>query len=341
LAAAIIATMGHRAPYDWANSKFMNKLELVINSTYCESIRGSPHWAMFGREPNTRLTALTNWTGDAYYTSALGSAVVTSTDVNNIIAEHHERMQNVQHRVLLSTAVAQALTAEAWDQTHTHADFKPGQQVLLLRTAPNRLLPHFTGPYTVKRVAKDGNFVSLTHFLDPASNLASVHVSRLLPFDGSRASITELVDFQLEPGSYVIASVIEHRQHDDGTYEFHVKWHGTPVTSWLPASAVPKNVVVQSYCDAHKLVMPGPRAPARRVRVTGTTTSRPTAAAAQPRVAQVPSAALPAPVALQKMGSEPGGTLASHTAATVSRGRPSALRMHTRSARRSAIASSR
>jgi hypothetical protein len=99
------------------------------------------------------------------------------------------------------------------------------------------MLPHFTGPYRIDSMSDDGNFASVTHFLDKDTVLPPVHVSRLLHFDGSRTSRADLVDYQLEPGSYVVDGVIEHRQLADGSHEFHIRWQGTPITTWLPSRA--------------------------------------------------------------------------------------------------------
>jgi hypothetical protein len=256
LAAAIMATMGHKAPYDWANSSFMNKLERVINSTYCESLRGSPYWARFGVHPRTPLAANVDTITDTFLETQLDSRALTADDFNNILCEHHDRMQRVHERVRLSVCVAQAVTKQQWDQTHDLSSFKRGQEVLVLRPAPNRLLPHFVGPYTITELSSDGNFVALTHFLDPEYNMPNVHVSRLLPFNGQRATKAELVDFQLEPGSYVVTKVLEHRQLEDRTYEFHLQWHGTSITSWTPAHTVARVNIVNEYCTAHGLPQP-------------------------------------------------------------------------------------
>ncbi len=166
-------------------------------------------------------------------------------------------MREVQGRVLLASSLAQALTKRAWDGSRAKVDFVVGEQVLIHRTAPNRLLPHFIGPYTVTAVTADGNFVTAVHFVDKASVMGPVHVSRLLHFDGSRATPTEIISYQLEPGSFVVDSVIEHRVLGDGSYEFHLRWVGTPVTSWQTARDVKRVDKVVEYCASMGLPPPG------------------------------------------------------------------------------------
>ena len=44
--------------------------------------------------------------------------------------------------------------------------------------APNRLVPHFKGPYKVARVSEDANCVHVLHYLTPtAEPEGPVHVS--------------------------------------------------------------------------------------------------------------------------------------------------------------------
>lgn len=153
--------------------------------------------------------------------------------------------------------MAQALTKRAWDSTREKGDFAVGEHVLLHRVAPNRMLPHFTGPFVVASVTADGNFVTATHFLDKSTVHGPFHVSRLLHFDASRATPAELAEFQLEPGSYVVDGVIEHRQVADGSYEFHLRWRGTAVTSWQASRDLKQVVVVKDYCSSVGLPPPG------------------------------------------------------------------------------------
>jgi len=53
--------------------------------------------------------------------------------------------------------------------------------------APNRLVPHFTGPYKVARVSEDANCVHVLHCLTPtAEPEGTMHVS----LSGRRLSLT-------------------------------------------------------------------------------------------------------------------------------------------------------
>jgi hypothetical protein len=257
IAAAIIATLGHKAPHTWWEGRLLARLEGIINSTYCEPISGSPYWAMYGHEPRTALSAHVDWTSEAFGEEVVGLAAATFNDINEIIAQHHARISAVQGRVLIASSLAQALTKRAWDSTREKGDFAVGEHVLLHRVAPNRMLPHFTGPYVVASVSADGNFVTATHFLDKSTVHGPFHVSRLLHFDASRATPAELAEFQLEPGSYVVDGVIEHRQTADGSYEFHLRWRGTSVTSWQASRDLRQVVVVKDYCSSVGLPPPG------------------------------------------------------------------------------------
>jgi hypothetical protein len=261
LAASLMATLGHKAPRAWWTGRLLDRLEGIINSTFCEPIHGSPHWAMYGVEPRTPLYASTDWTSASYGQTVLGAAAITYSDVADIIACHHDNINAVQGRVLLSTSLAQALTKRTWDGSREKGDFKVGEHVLVHRIAPNRLLPHFIGPYIVTGVSVDGNFVSGVHFNDKDSTIGPAHVSRLLHFNASRATTEDLVDFQLEEGSYVVDSVIEHRVLGDGSLEFHLRWRGTPITSWMSSSDAKTVIKIKNYCSAHGLPTTGPKPP--------------------------------------------------------------------------------
>jgi hypothetical protein len=162
--------------------------------------------------------------------------------------------------------LTQVLTKRKWDATHTPGDFKEGEAVLVHRPAPNRLLPHFIGPYTITSVSGDGNFVHAVHYLDKESAVGPVHVSRLLRFDASRAPTVELVGHQLDAGSYVVDEVLAHRRLDDDSYEFHLRWIGTPITSWAASRDVKKVNKVKEYCV--RMQLPAPGTEPRRKRAT-------------------------------------------------------------------------
>jgi hypothetical protein len=246
----------------WWEGRLLARLEGIINSTYCEPISGSPFWAMHGFEPRTPLSAVTDWTSPDFGDSVLGLSSASFNDYNEIAAQHHAHLSAVQGRVMIATSLAQALTKRAYDSSRVKGDFNVGDQVLVHRTAPNRMLPHFAGPYTVVSVSGNGNFVTATHFVDK-SELGPVHVSRLLHFDASRATPADVVAFQLDAGSYVVDDVLEHRALADGSLEFHIRWLGTAVTSWQASQGVKQVVKVQEYCKLYGL--PDPRAALRAV----------------------------------------------------------------------------
>jgi hypothetical protein len=220
---------------------------------------------MFGREPRTTLAANLDWSSSDFCEKAFGMSAATYEDYNDVIAIHHESMNAVHNRVMLATSLAQALTKRAWDATRKEAVFKLGEHVLIHRTAPNRLLPHFTGPFTVDSVSSDMNFVTVRHYVDKEKVTGPVHVSRLLHFDASRADPTDIIDFQLEPGSFVVSEVLDHRQLADGSYEFHLAWKGTPITTWRPEKECRSLVKVKDYCATKGITISataavGPRA---------------------------------------------------------------------------------
>jgi hypothetical protein len=213
---------------------------------------------MYGREPRGRVAAATDWSSPLFGEHVLGVAGGTLNDLNEILAAHHAAINAVQQRVSIASSVAQALTKRAYDAARERGDFAVGEWVLVLVAAPNRLLPHFAGPYQVASVTADGNFVKGRHFLSPVGTAdGPFHVSRLLRFDMSRATLAEIAQFQLDVDSAIVDAVEGHRVLSDGTYEFLIRWMGYPVTSWLSSHGLRKVTKVIDYCTAHGLHAPG------------------------------------------------------------------------------------
>jgi hypothetical protein len=205
---------------------------------------------MHGRESRTALSAELDWTSHNFGELAIGVPEATYEDYNTLIAQHHENINAVQGRGTLASNLAQALTKNAWDAHAKQVNFKVGDQVLIHHVAPNKMLPHFKGPYTVESVSNDKNFITVKHYAGAEAAIGPYHISRMIKFDGSRTDAEDLIGYQLEPGSYMIDSVIEHRQLADKSYEFHHRWRGTPITSWRSGYDM-RNMV--QYCDAREL----------------------------------------------------------------------------------------
>ena len=261
IAASIIATLGHKAPSSWwQQDRFIARLEGIINSTVCEPIAGSPSWVLNGREPRTPLSAQVDWTSASFGDATVGIPTATADDLTEIIAQHHSSILAVQGRAMVAHSLAQALTKRAFDASRSKGDYKVDDHVLVLRTAPNRLLPHFIGPYVITAVSSDKNFIRGKHFIDSKILIGPVHVSRLLHFDASRATPAEVAEFHLEEGCYIVDEVVEHRLLDDGSTEFHIRWRGNPIKSWETASNVRKVKIVQDYCIDHGITLDTVRA---------------------------------------------------------------------------------
>jgi hypothetical protein len=194
-----------------------------------------------------------DWTSSTFGDDTVGIPSVNGEDITEIIAQHHSAISAGQGRAMIAHSIAQALTKRAYDASRSKADYAVNDHVLVLRTAPNRLLPHFIGPYVVTAVSADKNFVSGQNYIDKKITIGPVHVSRLLHFDASRATPADVAEFQLEEGCYIVDEVVEHRTLSDGSLEFHVRWRGNPIKSWEPTSNVKKIKIVQDYCSTHGL----------------------------------------------------------------------------------------
>ena len=253
LAEALIATLGAKAPSDWNYLKTLPKLEFLFNSTFCDGVRGSPYYVLHGHEPRTTLSAHLNWADSSSTAQLLGHPAIDAETINNLISEHHTRINHAQRRASMATCLAQALTKYAYDSARVPSTFKLADTVLIHYVAPNKMLPHFHGPWVITRILAGDNFVHVKGWIDPTVVLGPIHVSRLLPFDASRATRADVAEFLAAEGQYIIARVIEHRFEPDGTRSFHLGWRGTPVTSWLPEKGLESNQIVTKYREANGL----------------------------------------------------------------------------------------
>jgi hypothetical protein len=258
IAGAIIATLGHKAPREWFKGKTLDNLEGIINSTIVSSTGMSPYAVAHGREPRTPLARVGDWSSEAYWEGQLGMENATFNDFNEIVAAHHDAMDAAQGLAALGSSVSQALTKREWDAARKPSDYKEGEWVLVHCVAPNRLTPWFNGPYQVTSITGDGNVVRGRHYLDPPEKESGpYHVSRLVRFDFSRATPQEIAQFQLDSGSNIVDDVLGHRTLADGTNEFHIKWLGYAITSWLPSTGLVKVIKVIKYCEEKGLPAPG------------------------------------------------------------------------------------
>jgi hypothetical protein len=257
IASSIMAVLGEKAPRAWWEKGLLARLEELINSSFCESLHGSPFWAMHGFEPRTLLSANADWTSRTFGADTLELPIASFEDYMQIIVAHHSAAAAVHGRTMIATSVAQALTKRAWDAARGEGTYAVGDYVLVHRTAPNRMLPHFIGPYAVTEVSADKNFVWVQHYVDKTSTgrVGPVHVQRLVHFDASRATPADVAEFQVDVGSFIVDEVLEHRVMKDGSVEYHIRWRGNPITSWETAANVGRVVIVQEYCSSHGLAL--------------------------------------------------------------------------------------
>jgi len=268
LAEALIATLGHKAPSDWNYQKTLPKLEHIFNSTFCDGVRGSPYWVLHGREPRTFLSASLDWDAPAAAVELLGHPEMDANTINNLIGVHHSTLNAAEGRASMATCLAQAQTKFQYDGSHTHPTFAVGSAVIVQFVAPNKMLPHFRGPYVVTGVSKDKNFISVKGLIDEEVRLGPYHVSRVIPFDASRATAAEAAEFLAPEGLFIVADVKEHRVNPDGSRSYHVSWRCTPLTTWLPEQELGSNKIVQEYRERNGL-SPEVANPARMRRTRG------------------------------------------------------------------------
>lgn len=254
---SMLANLGYKLLYRITEEAVLGRMEWLLNTTVCEPIGMSPAKALLGAEPRTAFTSAVSFTEDEVGEKLFGCKAITAHDIQEVLADHHNHINAIQQLASVASNLAQAMTKRKWDSGRKKGDFKVGQYVLVYRAAPNRLRPDFIGPYIVTAVRPGGSFVSLKHFLQEDSVIPEIGVGRLIPFDATRATKADLVTYQLEAGQFVVTAIKEHRVLENGSYEFHVEWMGTDVTSWELSRNVKRVQLVQEYCQRHGLESPG------------------------------------------------------------------------------------
>ena len=270
LKVALKALLGGRAPHDWNYKDSIARLEFLLNTTYCDSIKGSPYWALTGIEPRTPLTAAT--TVCPIYVTPGGNAASIDVDLlNNCIAEHHARVNAIRVLTALSSSNTQLKRAARLTAERASPNIKEGDTVGVHQTPLNGLLPYLKGPYVVTKVDATGDYVELKGWIDASMTLGPTHVSRVRPMDLSRATPSNVAAYLATPGVAIIEAINEHRDAN-GAREFLVKWVNFSVPTWTAASNIPSdNAIFVKYCSDNGLPAVGAtslRAATRRARGT-------------------------------------------------------------------------
>jgi hypothetical protein len=139
--------------------------------------------------------------------------------------------------------------------------------VALHTAPPNKLSHRYSGPYVITALTSGGNIATIRHVYSGIDHSSAVHISRLVPFDLSRADPADVADAQLEPGSYVVAEVMDHVIDPERGLLLYLRWHGNTVTTWESAAFLTKVAVVNAYCAARGLtIVPAAQPPPSRAR---------------------------------------------------------------------------
>lgn len=112
----------------------------------------------------------------------------------------------------------------------------------------------YRGPYRVSDT--DGDFYVVREVL--ANNVLGkgvrTHVSRMLPYNTTRASDVQLHQAKLPDGYFVVKSVVDGPRPDG---RFQVAWHHTADLTWEPPSALWSCAQYAEYCATHGLELTG------------------------------------------------------------------------------------
>ena len=158
----------------------------------------------------------------------------------------------------MAVSLAQALTKSRYDSTRSDGNFSVGEWVLIYRSAPNRLMSHFIGPYKITKISDDNNFVWANHYINSeGTSYGPYHISRLMRFDFKRATPAELVEHELAEDTDLVKNIVAHRALANGTFEFLVEWVHDPIQSWMGGQGLKRVTKALDYCKLNSLPTPG------------------------------------------------------------------------------------
>ncbi len=121
-----------------------------------------------------------------------------------------------------------------------------------------KLDPRYKGPYVITSLHSDGNVAKIAGYFSGTEHDSPVHISRLVPFDTSRADSLDIADAMVEPGIYVVQDVLAHQVDSSGVLELIIRWYRNPLTTWEPAYNLRDIAQVKTYCAAQGLIINAP-----------------------------------------------------------------------------------
>ena len=138
--------------------------------------------------------------------------------------------------------------AARFNKDHKLITFKEDSYVMLKPTGKKTILtPAWTGPFKILKKTTGGSYILET--LDGSVHPTPAAPNLLKPVSG---------DFNFESPSYAIERILNHRQLEDGTYEYQVKWrdYSSKENSWEPFEHFNSLEKIQEYWKAKKLQVP-------------------------------------------------------------------------------------
>jgi hypothetical protein len=191
-----------------------------------------------------------------------------------------ESLMNLVQALRSMASVAADMHAVRYKGVHDRAlvPFNPqtgasgpqlGDWVLAVNTIKeDKMSPPFDGPYVVVDVETGPNGVPTgwCHIAEVLGGLSPgqkgypargkpkwVVVDRLWPFDHSRSTANEMMQWKLPDGWAVVTDVLAGPRDADG--QFQVKWAHREEPSWVHASEIASTVAFKAYCEERKLNM--------------------------------------------------------------------------------------
>jgi hypothetical protein len=215
------------------------KVQMFINQSPNSAIGVSPHEALYGFPPSTRMTKI--------FRPSRAAAIDMS---------HYQLMRDRLHERILTRIDASSATAKRYyDSIHPPKLFNEGDRVLVYKPPSvkgGKLHDRWQGPATIVKAVNDA--VYQVRWIGEV--LEDVHVSLMQPFNDSRTTDTDELKRLMRSGDAVVEAIVNHRFVAGSDYIFEVKWHGidSSFNSWKQASDVSHLQVFKTYCADNEIV---------------------------------------------------------------------------------------
>ena len=195
----MLASMVHRFPDRWR--EYMRYILYAYNTSFHETIRNTPFFLMYGRDPSKDIVNL-------------NAVEIDSEEVSSRIRLLREAWHDIAHKISMAHDRAKI----AFDRKSQGQKIKIGSMVFVRimkkpTGTPRKLAPHYVGPYRVRHRSHDTLFV--TPVQAPNRAWKRIHVNLVKPCVGTFAMSMSPDELELPFAEPNLTVGLEEEDEDD------------------------------------------------------------------------------------------------------------------------------